>query len=145
MLQENQVLDSLTDLFTKQQYHLLLCCAFAALIGGFIKSLVISFNYDEPHYLQEKFEAKNWNAALSNVFSRCILGAFSGLMYALLMVTAIKMEQGAVAKLIVFAVIIGYLAPDLWKTQERKMLERLSKGLDESVKSAFNKQNQPDS
>lgn len=138
-------MDLLTEIFTKQQFQLLMCCAMAAAIGGFIKSLVISYNFDVPHYLQEKFEAEDWGAALSNVFSRCLLGAFSGLMYALLMVSAIKMEQGAVAKLIVVAVIIGYLAPDLWKTQEKKMLDRLSKGLEESVKSAFNKQNQSDS
>lgn len=135
-------MELLFALFTKEQFQLVMYCAIAAAIGGFIKSLVISYNFDDPHYLQERFVTDDWSAAFANVFSRCLLGSFSGILYALLMVSAIKMEQGAVAKLIVFAVIIGYLAPDLWKTQEKKMLERLSRGIQESVDTAFNNRNQ---
>lgn len=113
----------------------------AAAIGGFIKSLVISYNFDVPHHLQEKFESKSWPAAFSNIIARFLIGALSGLMYAIFMVSAIKMEQGAIAKLIVVSVVVGYLAPDLWKTQEKRMLDRLSRGLEESVKLAFNKEN----
>ncbi len=137
-------MDLLIELFTLKEFQLLMYCALAAAIGGFLKSLVITYNFDAPHHRQEKIDAKDWSSALANVISRCLLGAFSGLMYALLMVSAIKMEQGAVAKLIVVAVIIGYLSPNLWKSQEKIMLDRITKEFESSIKTALQDKNVED-
>ncbi|MBA5764658.1 hypothetical protein H2O73_20050 [Vibrio sp. 404] len=129
----------LMSLLTSQEFQILMYCAIAGSIGGFIKSIVIAYNFDVPHYHQDKFNAKDWSAAGANVFSRCFLGCVSGLMYALLMFDAIKIEKGAVAKLIVVAVVIGYLAPELWKSQEKKLLEKFSKEIQSTMTSSNDK------
>ncbi|MBV6753679.1 hypothetical protein KV580_25515 [Pseudomonas chlororaphis] len=115
-------MDLFLALFTLSDFQLGMYCTIAAAIGGFIKAILISYDFEKPHHRQEKFVMNSDSAAFANILSRCILSAFTGLLFALLMSDAVKLEKGPVAKLLVLAVFVGYLAPDIWKSQEKKIL-----------------------
>jgi len=132
-------LELINSIFTPQDFQLTMYCVIAAAVGGFLKAIVISYDFEKPHHLQEKFVAKDWAAAFANVLSRCILAALTGLLFALLMTDAIKLEKGPIAKLVVLAVFVGYLAPELWKTHEKKMLVSFAKSLEGTIKNSTTK------
>jgi hypothetical protein len=115
-------------------------CVMAAAVGGFMKALVIAYDFEKPHHQQEEFIIKNISAAFANILSRCLLAGFTGLLFALLMTDAIKFEKGPIAKLLVLAVLIGYLAPELWKSQEKKMLAAISKGVESTIQKTMSRE-----
>lgn len=136
-------MELITSIFTPQDFQLTFYCVIAAAVGGFIKAIVIAYDFEKAHHLQDKFIAKDWPAAFANILSRCILAALTGLLFALLMTDAIKFEKGPIAKLLVLAVFIGYLAPEIWKSQEKKMLAAITKNLEGVIKNATSKEQNP--
>lgn len=102
-------------------------------IGAFAKFIVANSDFSRSPYEIEKPRPKSWDVVAAHMFSRLLLGAIAGGLVGLIMVDSVKPEYGAALRLMFFAFAAGYSAPELMKSQERKLIHIIDKHLSKAV------------
>lgn len=115
---------------------LLTGCPIASVIGSYANTLILEMNLSEMpvtkkngkvlvhirSFLESTFLLK-W------LFARLLVGAILGLVLALYFVGIIKEDINSIARILAFAILIGYAAPKLWVSQDRALKKYVDKSL----------------
>lgn len=111
-----------------QDTFLLITCPLLAAIVAWARAASTLNPLDSPP-TDEKFKFSyrkmDWTAGWF------IFGGLSGLLVALLFIGAIKEDVGALGRVLVIAMLSGYLGPHLWNKQEKIIVNLIDKKLRE--------------
>lgn len=95
-------------------------------IGALAKFIIVNYDFEKKAHEIEKPKFKSYDAGIVQMLSRILIGAIAALLLGLSMIDAIKPESGPFFKLLLLGFIAGYIAPELFRSQEKRMLKYLA-------------------
>ncbi|MCC9660498.1 hypothetical protein LPA49_07940 [Pseudoalteromonas sp. MB41] len=121
--------------FTDVDKLLTFWCPIAAAFGEWLRFLSKARNYEHFISFDESGKAKEptWASfgqlmsAVEWLLGHLILSAGAGLILSLYFVGMIDSEANAIARLLGVSIILGYIAPQLWLSQEKTILNKVEK------------------
>lgn len=128
--------------FSELDKLLIFWCPVAAAFGGCLRFFSQARNYDRLFPTGEDGELKQpkWIgvsqglAAMEWLFGHVVLSAGAGLLLGLYFVGMIGNEANAIARLLGISILLGYIAPQLWSSQEKAILSKVEKIIKRELK-----------
>ena len=109
------------------------CLAVIGAVGAFIKFIIVNYDFDKKAYEIEKPKFKSYDAGGAQVLARILLGSVAAMLMGLALADAIKPEREAFFKLLLLGFFAGYIAPEFFRSQERRMLKYLAQQLNKGA------------
>jgi len=104
--------------FSKQDVLLILLCPVFSMLGGLVHLVQLDTNFSKlptsgglhkPGAVMGRFK---WSV------SRFVISLVIGLVFALYFVGSVNDGPSAIAKLLAFSILLGYVAPRVWSSQD---------------------------
>ena len=121
--------------FSSQDRFLLALCPLAAALGGFVHVWMLKDDYSKLPKRGGLASPKKAFVMTAWLSGRLILSAVAGLVLALYFVGALTDSPTTVARILAFAILIGYAAPRLWVAQE----QIVAKAVEDRMRAILNK------
>jgi len=119
--------------FSAQDVILLKLCPLFSVLGGLVHFVLLDVNFER---LPSGGGWHTRSAVMGRIkwtLGRVFISAVLGIIFALYFVGALTEGPTTVARILAFAVVVGYMAPKLWSTQEKLLLSAMEKRVGELV------------
>lgn len=122
-------MDVFRKFFTLDDIFVFCCLAVIGAVGALVKFVIVNYDFDQKAHEIEKPKFKSYDAGGAQVFARILLGSVAAMLMGLALADAIKPEREAFFKLLLLGFFAGYIAPEFFRSQEKRMLKYLAQQL----------------
>ncbi|MAO41366.1 MAG: hypothetical protein CMK70_14520 [Pseudohongiella sp.] len=117
------------EYFTPNDIFTFASLAIIGAIGAFVKFIIVNYEFDKKAHEVSKPKYKSFDAGGAQILARILIGSIAAMLLGLAIVDAIIPERGPFFKLLLLGFIAGYIAPEFFRSQEKRMLKYLASQL----------------